>query len=116
MTENRECTCPVCNQRFALENGVTPEEHLAKGILKVCREMQDYPHAGELPCPRCGHQRMKPELHKNTKSRHADIYICEECGTQEAMLAMQNNPLPLIGWHIVSEILVCLPDNNYEDK
>ena len=44
--------------------------------------------AGEhMPCPRCGSFTMKPDLHTNALSRHADIYVCDGCGTEEALLA-----------------------------
>ena len=38
-----------------------------------------------LPCPRCGLLTMKEDLYENAFSRRADIYICDECGTQEAI-------------------------------
>jgi hypothetical protein len=41
---------------------------------------------------------MKPDLHTNALSRHADIYVCDGCGTEEAMLAFMNNPLPMRCW------------------
>ena len=50
--------------------------------------------AGEhMPCPRCGSFSMKPALHTNALSRHADIYVCDGCSTEEAMLVFMNNPL-----------------------
>ena len=55
--------------------------------------------AGEhLPCPRCGMDTMKDKLHTNVLSRHADIYICDLCGTNEAMLDFMRNPLPAEDW------------------
>lgn len=36
-----------------------------------------------LPCPRCGLLKMKEDLFSNALSRRADVYICEDCGTQE---------------------------------
>jgi len=55
--------------------------------------------AGEhLPCPRCGMDTMKQKLHTNALSRHADIYICDLCGTNEAMLDFMRNPLPVEDW------------------
>lgn len=55
--------------------------------------------AGEhLPCPRCGMDTMKDKLHTNALSRHADIYICDLCGTNEAMLDFMRNPLPVEDW------------------
>lgn len=55
--------------------------------------------AGEhMPCPRCGRNTMKPELHTNALSRHADVYVCDSCGTNEALLVVMKNPLPLNRW------------------
>jgi len=55
--------------------------------------------AGEhMPCPRCGQFSMKSELHTNALSRHADIYVCDSCGTEEAMLVFMNSPLPMSNW------------------
>lgn len=51
------------------------------------------------PCPRCGRDSMKPDLHTNALSRHADgIYICDDCGSAEAMLDFMHSPLPLECW------------------
>lgn len=36
-------------------------------------------------CPRCGKSRMKPKLYTNALSRRADIYICDFCGSDEAL-------------------------------
>ena len=55
--------------------------------------------AGEqMPCPRCGMDKMKPNLHTNALSREFDIYVCDACGTNEGMLAFMRNPLPLNEW------------------
>jgi len=42
-----------------------------------------------LPCPRCGCHKMKSSLSSNAFSRRADIYICDSCGTQEAIEDMR---------------------------
>lgn len=39
-----------------------------------------------------------PDLHTNALSRHADIYVCDQCGTDEAMLDFMRNPLPVEDW------------------
>lgn len=49
-------------------------------------------------CPRCGKDTMKPDIRSNAKSRYEDIWICDECGTAEGLLAFMNNPLPLSEW------------------
>ena len=49
-------------------------------------------------CPRCGRDTMKENIYTNALSRHADIYICDTCGTEEAMLKLMHNPLPMREW------------------
>ena len=51
-----------------------------------------------MPCPRCGRDTMKECVHTNALSRHADIYICDACGTAEALLKFMSNPLPVTEW------------------
>lgn len=51
-----------------------------------------------MACPRCGQETMNPSIHRNAMSRHADIYVCDDCGTCEAMLVVMCNPLPLPQW------------------
>ena len=51
-----------------------------------------------MVCPRCGQDTMDSDVHRNALSRHADIMICDDCGTAEAMLKMMRNPLPLSQW------------------
>ena len=41
---------------------------------------------------------MKELIHTNALSRHADIYICDACGTEEALLKFMHNPLPIREW------------------
>lgn len=38
-----------------------------------------------IPCPRCGKKNANDEPSENALSRRADIYICDRCGTEEAM-------------------------------
>lgn len=49
-------------------------------------------------CPRCGRESMDSTLYRNALSRYADLYICSDCGTAEAMLDMMRNPLSLEHW------------------
>ena len=51
-------------------------------------------------CPRCGHMTVKDRLHTNAWSRHADVYICDACGTDEAMRDFARCPLPATEWAI----------------
>ena len=55
--------------------------------------------AGEhMCCPRCGADTMKEPVHTNALSRIADIYICDACGSSEAMLAFMKQQYPLTSW------------------
>ena len=55
---------------------------------------------GVYICPRCGHLTVKEQLTTNALSRHADVYICDACGMDEAVRDMEGNPLPLKDWAI----------------
>lgn len=60
--------------------------------------------AGEkMSCPRCGRNTIKAPLAHNALSRHADLYVCDECGMTEAMLDMMHNPLPLEQWAVFTD-------------
>lgn len=69
-------------------------------VERALADLRARQEAGEwMPCPRCGRDSMKPSLHTNALSRHADgIYICDKCGTAEAMLDFMRNPLPIEMW------------------
>ena len=41
---------------------------------------------------------MKENVYTNALSRHMDIYICDACGMEEAMLKFMHNPLSLREW------------------
>lgn len=51
-------------------------------ILERMKEMQD---AGGRICPRCGRWNMEIPIHHNALSRVADIYVCPDCGMDEAL-------------------------------
>lgn len=51
MNENEKCKCPMCDQEFAPESGLTAKEHLAKGIVRIYREMQDVQHTMSFHAP-----------------------------------------------------------------
>jgi len=60
--------------------------------------------AGEqMLCPRCGESTLKEHITTNALSRHADIYVCDDCGTTEALLIMMKNPLPPEDWACFSQ-------------
>lgn len=51
-------------------------------------------------CPRCGRLTVKDRLRTNALSRHANVYICDACGTNEAVHDMTGMPIPLKDWAI----------------
>ncbi len=51
-------------------------------------------------CPRCGRMSVKERLHTNAWSRHADVYVCDACGTDEAIRDWKGVPLPLRYWAV----------------
>ena len=78
---------------------------MTKNIQAALLDLKARQSTGEqMPCPRCGRDTMKPALVTNAMSRHADgIYVCDDCGTAEAMLDFMNNPLPLECWALFRE-------------
>ena len=66
---------------------------------RILDDLKARQQAGEhMACPRCGMDVMKTPVHTNALSRAADIYICDACGSTEAMLAYMKQPSPLSGW------------------
>ena len=51
-------------------------------------------------CPRCGKMTVKDRLHTNALSRYAKVYICDACGTDEAVRDWAGCALPLEDWAI----------------
>lgn len=75
-------------------------EEQAKKIIEALKPMQI---AGErFPCPRCGYDRMDEQPIRNALSRYADVYVCNECGTDEALRDMKGDILPLNKWSIAT--------------
>lgn len=52
-------------------------------------------------CLRCG-KPLNRTLALNALSRHADVYVCNECGTDEALRDATGELLPLRAWHVVT--------------
>ncbi len=75
----------------------------AKELVESLRPLQEDPTDGYVfPCPRCGHNRMDAKPVRNALSRYADVYICNPCGMEEAMLdAAGLPPMPLNEWGMV---------------
>lgn len=52
-------------------------------------------------CLRCGNP-LDHHLVLNALSRHADVYVCRECGTDEALRDAVGQPLPFQEWAAVT--------------
>ena len=76
-------------------------EKQAQRLIESMLKIQEGGSADAFPCPRCGHNSMRHENEENALSRHANVYICPECGTQEALLDMRNEQLPFLSWGMV---------------
>lgn len=67
----------------------------------IARKIASDQNNGLLLCPRCG-GRMPDPVTRGALSRHADgVYICEMCGTDEAIRDWNGNTLPLSSWELV---------------
>lgn len=76
-------------------------EEQARELVEQLGFMQMAARAFDLPCPRCGENRMNPIAVRNSLSRYAKVYICNQCGMDEAMRDMTGQPLPLSQWGMV---------------
>ena len=70
-------------------------EKIQKRLLDLkAKQDADTPMRG----PRCGADTMKHPMHTNALSRHADLYVCDSCGTAEALLDFMGQTYPLYQW------------------
>lgn len=73
-----------------------------KQMVEELGKLQEEGLADGLPCPRCGHDRMEKRMVCNALSRRAKVYICSDCGMDEALRdAAGQPPLPFTKWGIV---------------
>lgn len=85
-----------------LERGFTTEK-IAEGneeIQTVLRRLINHNRKDTNICPRCGLPRMDPERRRNALSRVGDIYVCETCGMDEALRAVNGLTVPADKWPI----------------
>ncbi|MTI95414.1 MAG: hypothetical protein FH749_07980 [Firmicutes bacterium] len=76
--------------------------HKAKSLIENLRPIQEDSKVIPFPCPRCGHDRMNRDIIKNALSRYVDVYICNQCGRDEAVRDLANlAPLPFKDWGMV---------------
>ena len=70
-------------------------DHAKQALL----DLKAYQQSGSYRlCTQCGKDTMKANLITNALSRHTDLYICDVCGTEEAVLDYMHAPLPIILW------------------
>ena len=53
-----------------------------------------------FPCPRCGKWSMDKDPIRNALSRRVNVYICNSCGTAEAMEDYFGHPTMFSEWEI----------------
>jgi len=77
------------------------EETLARILITEFAKKQQ---GGHFACPRCGMMAMNAEsITRNALSRRAHVYVCDACGTMEALEDMMDSRTPLSAWAIVAE-------------
>ena len=75
-----------------------------------------------LPCPRCGKNSMNINMYQNALSRRANIYICSDCGTSEALEEFDGYTQDISGWWVFKRCFdvpmmrsAVLTDENIDD-
>lgn len=72
-------------------------EDMAKTLIERFAKKQ---RGGCFACPRCGKMTMDRDVVHNATSRRAAVYVCDACGTSEALKDMARKCLPLVEWSI----------------
>ena len=99
--DNGESDC----DSMALVEGVDFSQETIQELIETYLEqrvswLKQRQIAGDLTrCPRCGKE-MDGKPTRNAVSRRTDVYVCNTCGTLEALYACQHNgkPEPLRTW------------------
>lgn len=71
-----------------------------KELIKAYRVIQETP-AFRTRCPRCGGNTMAADMDENCLSRLEDIYICNQCGREEAAFDFAGEVKPLDEWYAI---------------
>lgn len=79
---------------------IYPKPQLEELWKKDCHEYESGEQTRRI-CLRCGNG-MDHRLLHNSLSRYADIYICNDCGADEALRDIEKDPLPLLQWKAVT--------------
>lgn len=82
---------------FVEDCGAVKADNQVDEIIKKIKVMQEKKCV--LPCPRCGQDKMShKDPARNALSRFADVYICDDCGTDEALRDFFGCSIPLENW------------------
>lgn len=80
--------------------GMSTTDEQYWNLLTKFKSMQLDSKIGVTRCPRCGRDTMRSDIVLNARSRYIDVYICSACGTEEAMLDLDGEHLPLKDWYL----------------
>lgn len=77
-------------------------EASVKELIESLMPIQSEGQCSSFPCPRCGRWNMREPAVRNAISRYASVYICSDCGMEEALLDFAGKPpLPFAQWGMV---------------
>lgn len=79
---------------------IYPKRKLSLAWSEMAESAKRPAAAGSLFCLRCGAP-MRNSVAENAMSRFVDVYICSQCGTDEAMRDAAGNVLHLREWYAV---------------
>lgn len=83
-------------------------EQEAKAMLERFYTIQ---RARHYACPRCGQMNMADDPIRNALSRHAQVMICDTCGTAEALGDYVGVVLPLREWSLTKAMFELTDDD-----
>ena len=76
-------------------------EEFCIDLAKQCFDRFAKSQRGQhYPCPRCGADAMADDPIRNALSRQANVYVCDACGTDEAIRAYTGTEIPLTEWKV----------------
>ena len=104
LEDDEEAGTPVQNDTPKTKEEATMSNNNHNSILRVIETIyalqtdMTSDRTTTSVCPRCGQATMAENPVRNALSRHATVYICDACGTDEAIRDWNKNVLPLESW------------------
>lgn len=90
--DNRGCKASIGKYRTAVENYVLCVDVRNRDLSNVLFLHIEF--KGKVSrmkiCPRCHKKTLEPEQARNSLSRRGDVYICNPCGDEEALIDSGN--------------------------